>query len=117
MTAVTDVDQSRSQALATHVDAFRTSLDEQRSFHIEQLAESASDGSGAAGGPDEVTGALNDGATRALAEIDAAIARIEDGTYGACQKCTKDIPVERLEVLPMTALCVRCAAQRDRLSR
>ena len=42
-------------------------------------------------------------------EIDAALARIEDGTYGTCTRCGKEIPVERLEVYPWASLCIDCA--------
>ncbi|GAB6875869.1 TraR/DksA C4-type zinc finger protein [Thermaerobacter litoralis] len=46
---------------------------------------------------------------RALHDIDAALARLEDGTYGYCQRCGRPIPRERLEVLPATPFCVECA--------
>ncbi|MFH8798261.1 TraR/DksA C4-type zinc finger protein [Streptomyces sp. NPDC017936] len=45
---------------------------------------------------------------RALKEIEAAFARIEDGTYGTCLGCAKPIPQERLEILPYTRHCVSC---------
>lgn len=41
--------------------------------------------------------------------IDAALARIADGTYGQCQKCGEDISAERLAVLPDTPFCKSCA--------
>lgn len=44
-----------------------------------------------------------------LALVDAAIERIEEGTYGLCTSCRKQIPEERLEVLPWAATCVPCA--------
>lgn len=101
---------------------FLATLDEQRVFRTEQLAEiDGQPGDGASEAPgtasDEVTRALRDGATRALKEINAAIGRIAEGTYGLCDSCGGDIPVERLEVLPMASLCMRCAHRRDRLSR
>ncbi|MFF3492862.1 TraR/DksA family transcriptional regulator [Streptomyces sp. NPDC002795] len=43
-----------------------------------------------------------------LQEIDAAFARIEDGTYGTCQNCHTPVPEERLEILPYTRYCVSC---------
>ncbi|GAA0902777.1 TraR/DksA C4-type zinc finger protein [Streptomyces thermoalcalitolerans] len=45
---------------------------------------------------------------RVLKEIDAAFARVENGTYGICLGCGKPIPAERLEILPYTAHCVSC---------
>ncbi|WEH13658.1 TraR/DksA C4-type zinc finger protein [Streptomyces sp. VNUA24] len=45
---------------------------------------------------------------RVLKEIDAALARVQDRTYGTCLGCSKPIPVERLEILPYTRFCVPC---------
>jgi RNA polymerase-binding transcription factor DksA len=46
-----------------------------------------------------------------LAEIDAAFARVADGTYGRCEGCAKPVPAERLEILPYTRHCVACRAR------
>jgi len=43
-----------------------------------------------------------------LAEIDAAVERVKDGSYGDCQDCNVRIPIERLEILPYVRYCVRC---------
>jgi DnaK suppressor protein len=40
--------------------------------------------------------------------VDAAIARMDAGTYGKCERCGRDIPFERLEAIPTAALCVNC---------
>ena len=45
---------------------------------------------------------------RYLLYLDDALNRIEDGTYGICKSCGKDIPKERLEAVPHTQLCVPC---------
>ena len=45
-----------------------------------------------------------------LVEIDDALNRIEDGTYGLCMKCGKEIPLERLEAVPRTKYCTPCAS-------
>ncbi len=42
--------------------------------------------------------------------IDAALQRIEDGTFGVCVKCGGDIAEERLEAVPYTPFCKTCAA-------
>ena len=44
-------------------------------------------------------------------EIDAALARLDAGTYGRCVDCGNDIAPARLEALPWTAYCVRSAAE------
>ena len=46
-----------------------------------------------------------------LAAIDAALARIDSGTYGACTSCGNAIAPERLEALPWAALCIDCQRQ------
>ena len=42
--------------------------------------------------------------------IDSALERIRLGRYGICISCGKEIPKERLEVLPYTVMCVNCAS-------
>lgn len=49
----------------------------------------------------------------ALDQIEAAIERIKDGSYGKCEECGVKIPQSRLEAIPYAALCVRCASQRE----
>lgn len=45
-----------------------------------------------------------------LSEIDEALARIRNGTYGFCLRCQKEIPLERLEALPKAKYCTPCAS-------
>ena len=45
----------------------------------------------------------------ALEQIEAALVRIEDGHYGVCVECEAKIPKARLQVLPHTPYCVKCA--------
>lgn len=44
-----------------------------------------------------------------LEEISDALNRIDQGTYGRCQRCRQEIPRPRLEALPYTRYCVSCA--------
>jgi DnaK suppressor protein len=53
----------------------------------------------------------------AVEDIDAALARIEAGSYGLCLACRAAIPYERLEIVPAADRCVACQADRSRLSR
>jgi DnaK suppressor protein len=48
-----------------------------------------------------------------LHDIDEAIARIEDGTYGACEMCEKKIPKARLKVVPHARLCIECQRKEE----
>ena len=59
----------------------------------------------------ELTLNLLGGEKNALDQIEAAIERIEDGSYGRCEECGKKIPKTRLEAIPYAAQCVRCASQ------
>src|ERR671912_2207570 len=52
--------------------------------------------------------ALSAQASAAVEEIDIALAKIKDGTYGVCEQCHNTIPKERLRALPYAALCVQC---------
>jgi RNA polymerase-binding protein DksA len=54
----------------------------------------------------EIDDTLEESAEQVLAAIDAALARIENGTYGSCARCGKPIAVERLEALPYATLCI-----------
>ena len=43
-----------------------------------------------------------------LAQVDGALGRLEDGTYGTCRRCGKPINPERLEAFPYVAHCIEC---------
>lgn len=43
--------------------------------------------------------------------IEKAILRIKKGTYGICEKCKKQISIERLSILPEASYCAKCAAK------
>lgn len=48
-----------------------------------------------------------------LTDVDQALARMNDGTYGTCERCGKPIPIERLEAFPQATFCVPCKTQRE----
>ncbi len=54
-------------------------------------------------------GALVQQAEAHLAAVDAALTRLDDGTYGACAVCGRQIPPARLAVRPTATTCVGCA--------
>jgi len=96
------------------VDAFRADLEHHRQFRIEQLNQLTADRSaGSDGALDEVASALMTAAATALADIDAALHRIEEGRFGLCQACDGTIAVDRLKALPMAGLCVFCQHARE----
>ncbi|MGW3469629.1 TraR/DksA family transcriptional regulator [Saccharopolyspora sp. NPDC000995] len=49
---------------------------------------------------------------RELDELERATARLDEGTYGICQRCGKPIAPERLEALPAATTCIACATRR-----
>ena len=54
----------------------------------------------------ELDQTLGENADNVIAEIDQALWRIEDGTYGTCVVCGASIPEERLEAIPYAVLCL-----------
>ena len=50
---------------------------------------------------------------QSMAQIDDALHRIDDGSYGSCAKCGAQIPPERLEVLPHARFCVPCQQKQN----
>jgi DnaK suppressor protein len=56
-------------------------------------------------------GALVQQVRHHLAEVDAALARVDAGTYGVCERCGRAIGEPRLEALPAARTCIACAAE------
>jgi RNA polymerase-binding protein DksA len=56
----------------------------------------------------EIDYTLGDNAEQVLSGIDAALKRIDDGTYGTCVGCGCEIPPQRLEANPWASLCIDC---------
>src|SRR5215467_4028181 len=87
------------------------------------IVASASDGS--AGGDDEHdpegatvaferqhVAALIDQARARVAEIDAAVRRLAEGSYGTCERCGRPIGAARLAARPVATTCIDCASRR-----
>lgn len=49
-----------------------------------------------------------------LSKVDAALHRIEHGTYGKCENCGQEISRERLEALPWARLCLNCKSLQEK---
>ena len=58
--------------------------------------------------------ALRERASRQLEAVDAALARLDAGTFGVCRNCGRPIPEERLEARPWAPLCIDCQRLEDR---
>ena len=62
----------------------------------------------------EIDYTLEDNSGRMLAQIDAALARADAGTYGTCTRCGRPIAEERLEATPWASLCIDCQRESER---
>ncbi len=56
---------------------------------------------------------LTDGVRRELADIEAALTRIEEGRYGRCLSCGGPMGLQRLRAIPEARYCVACSGQRN----
>ena len=62
----------------------------------------------------EIDLTLQDNARAALAQIDRALRKLEDGSYGRCDKCGESIGEGRLSIAPFATLCVDCKRVEER---
>jgi RNA polymerase-binding transcription factor DksA len=87
---------------------FRTLLETQRADCVQQREEALAECAQSV--PDPVAQRRSADLQRTISEIDAALARIDAGTYGMCDRCGAAIPEERLELRPFAGRCVACTA-------
>lgn len=57
--------------------------------------------------------ALREDQRQELTEVDAALERIDDGTFGRCVVCGEPIPEERLQAIPYAPRCLRCQLEQE----
>ena len=62
----------------------------------------------------ELDSTLEESEEQHLDHIDAALKRIEEGTYGTCENCGQPIGIERLEAMPWVTLCIDCKRKAER---
>lgn len=109
------------------IDAIRKNLEEQHERLVDQLdelgatpsgdlrsdldyGESFADAGAATAERTERLG-LVETLKGQLSEVDRALERIADGTYGICAECGREIPAARLEARPESTLCVECKSR------
>jgi len=56
--------------------------------------------------------ALSGQLSETLTDIEDALAKFDNGTYGECESCHQRIPEARLEAMPAARLCIQCASKR-----
>lgn len=96
-----------SEGRAEAHSEWRAQLEELRRDRLDQLSEL----SRTPVAEDELAAPRIASLRSGLKEIDAALERLDDGSYGACGRCGTPIPSERLEIMPHARYCVAC--QRD----
>ena len=62
----------------------------------------------------EIDYTLEENASHVLRAIDAALKRIDDGTFGTCERCGRPISEARLEARPWATLCIDCKRLEER---
>jgi DnaK suppressor protein len=91
-------------------DRFRSLLDDQRADCVRQREEALAECAQSV--PDPVAQRRSADLAVTIGEIDAALARIDAGSYGRCTGCQAQIPEERLELRPFAGTCVACTSAR-----
>ncbi|WP_233624245.1 TraR/DksA C4-type zinc finger protein [Actinoplanes sp. ATCC 53533] len=92
------------------IDLLRTRLEEQFQRSTDQLAELTvrSRQPGRGGYDHDTLAALIASARQAVSDTAQALRRMGEGSYGTCERCTADIALQRLEILPHARFCVPC---------
>ncbi|MBI4216428.1 MAG: TraR/DksA C4-type zinc finger protein [Chloroflexi bacterium] len=113
------------QRLAQDRERLRQELAQMKASHVamvesgsregsagEHLADSATDTSEL-----ETSLALQANLHKLLEDVDRALRKLDDGSYGTCESCGQPINPERLEAIPSAKLCISCKAQQERDER
>ena len=93
--------------------------DYERELEVARLTESSSDRSSEPGNAEASSMkmeyakelSIEQNTLDLLSKVEHALRRTKTGDYGICESCGNSIPLERLDVLPYSALCVECAAK------
>ncbi len=111
------------EAVKRRLVAERTGILEERRRLLEDTSRARADagdedgdqsGSGSETLDRELELSLEDNAGHLLGAIDSALARLEAGTYGNCERCESAIGRERLEALPWATKCIDCKRLEER---
>ena len=65
----------------------------------------------------ELNLALREKVEQRIEQLKEALERLDEGDYGICESCEQPIDPERLEVLPRTTLCIKCARKAEDVGR
>ena len=103
---------TKKEALSRHLQSELSGLEAADKHHLADLEEMASDTQDT----DSVCEIMEISAST-LEQIDKALTRIDDGSYGLCEDCGDSIPVVRLEALPFATLCISCKRKEELAQR
>lgn len=106
---------------AEELAELRLDLEEQRAFRVQQLAQLeqtapalvGSDGERAAPSQLEVHVKLCASARMVLTDVEAALQRMDEGTYAVCGRCRGPVALTRLRVIPQARYCENCHRVRE----
>src|SRR5581483_9661700 len=94
--------------MSIDTDRFRTLLLDERERIERAIANLREDH------PGRLDDEVEENSTRMLAAIDASLQRLDDGTYGTCSACNREIAEQRLEAYPWASLCIDCKREAER---
>ncbi|MBW2040170.1 MAG: RNA polymerase-binding protein DksA [Deltaproteobacteria bacterium] len=60
---------------------------------------------------------IRDRERKLIMKIKEALERIEEGTFGICERCGEEISEKRLEARPVTTLCIRCKQEQEEMEK
>ena len=102
--------------VARRTDLLKKLSDNLNNLRNFQKGDSGGDAADAAfeSGSDEMHSHLAELDSRELTQIDRALTRLKQGTYGLCEICQAKIPVGRLNALPYTTLCIKCQREMEK---
>jgi len=111
-----------------NIDGAITALKQEREKLVRQLADMGATEQGELTGDVEYSDGFADAAAataersevlgivenlaKLLADVDQALGRVDDGTYGLCKNCGKEIGADRMEFRPTSRYCIDCKARR-----
>lgn len=104
--------QERRRAIIDTADATR---DEGRGFDQAELPDEVDLASTEAG--QSLNLRLRDRELVLLKKIDKTLQKIEEGTFGVCERCGEEIGSKRLEARPVAEMCIRCKEELEKLEK
>src|SRR6266487_3584135 len=101
--------------LARRAELTRKLREDLNDLRNDRASSSTGDAADAAfdSGSDEMASQLAELDSRELGQIDRALHRLKQGTYGRCEHCGGRIPVGRLNALPFSTLCIECQREME----